>query len=246
MFWNKDMLNHRCLWALFRMLIGVVTPCSLVVFTKSFSNSYIEAQVVWVCFIAILLSDAWLPSGTSFTAWHWVIQLYHGVGKRDLCWSLSWHALYKGFEIELYKYKYISYELLCLRRAYKPNLFIQLTLLNVCDYASIHARARARTHTHTHTHIAHWKCGLGASKSLLLLKLTCFRGTGSHTVQADLCTDMFTHEPPLFIRVTLLSVVSQALPCKRHKCFQFCYVKCVTSLCHSFVSVLLPLCLESF
>jgi hypothetical protein len=83
---------------------------------------------------------------------------------------------------------------------------------------------------------------LGASKSLL--KLTCFLGTGSQTVQADLCTDMFRYEPRLCIRVTVLSVVSKALPCKQQKCFLFCSVKCVTSLCHSLVSVLLPLCLK--
>jgi hypothetical protein len=100
--------------------------------------------------------------------------------------------------------------------------------------------------TSTHTYcIVHWKCRLGASKSVLLLKLTCFLGTGSQTVQADSCSDMFRHEPRPCIRVTVLSVVSQALPCKHHKCFLFCSVKCVTSLCHSLVFVLLPLCPES-
>jgi hypothetical protein len=86
---------------------------------------------------------------------------------------------------------------------------------------------------------------MGASKSLLLLKLTCFLGTGSQTVQADSCTDMFRHEPRLCIRVTVLSDVSQALPCKHQECILFCSVKCVTSLYNSLVFVLLPLCLES-
>jgi hypothetical protein len=64
-------------------------------------------------------------------------------------------------------------------------------------------------------------------------------------VQADSRTDMFGYEPRLCIRVTVLSVVSQALPSEHQKCFLFCSVKCVTSLCHSLVFVLLPLCLES-
>jgi hypothetical protein len=123
-------------------------------------------------------------------------------------------------------------------------LILQITFL-MSEYKNTHINT---THTHTHIYkycLVHWKCRLGASKSLLLLKLTCFMGTGSQTVQADSCTDMFRHEPRLRIRVTVLSVVSQALPCKHHKCFLFCSVKCVTSLCHSLVFVLLPLCLES-
>jgi hypothetical protein len=73
--------------------------------------------------------------------------------------------------------------------------------------------------------IVHWNCRLGASKSLLLLQLTCFLGTGSQTVQADSCTDMFRHDPRLCIRATVLPVVSQALPCKHQKCFLFCSVQ---------------------
>jgi hypothetical protein len=53
-------------------------------------------------------------------------------------------------------------------------------------------------YAYTHTYcIVHWKCRLGASKSLLLLllKLICFLGTRSQTVQADSCTHMFRYEP---------------------------------------------------
>jgi hypothetical protein len=127
---------------------------------------------------------------------------------------------------------------------YHPSLFFVTGMFNIANSANYFFNVRIQKHTHKYC-IVHWKCRLGASKSLLLLKLTCFLGTGSQTVQADSCTEMFRHEPSLCIRVTVLSVVSQALPCKHQKCFLFCSVKCVTSLCHSLVSVLLPLCLES-
>jgi hypothetical protein len=81
--------------------------------------------------------------------------------------------------------------------------------------------------------------------SLLLLKLSCFLGIGCQTVQAGSGTDVFRHESLLSIRVIVLSIVSQALPCKHHKCFLFCSVNYVKSLCHSLVFVLPPLCLES-
>jgi hypothetical protein len=44
--------------------------------------------------------------------------------------------------------------------------------------------------------------------------------------------------------VTVLSVVSQALPCEHQKCFLFCSVKCVTSLCHSIASIMPRKCLN--
>jgi hypothetical protein len=64
-------------------------------------------------------------------------------------------------------------------------------------------------------------------------------------VDLDSHTDMFRHEPRLCIRVNVLSVVSQALPCKYQKCFLFCSAKRVISLFHGLVLVLLKLCLES-
>jgi hypothetical protein len=136
---------------------------------------------------------------------------------------------------------------------YHQSLFFVTGMFNIANTGNyflitriqkMHACVRTCTHTQKYC-IVHWKCRLGASKSLLLLKLTCFLCTGSQTVQADSCTDMFRHEPSLCIRVTILSVVSQALPCKHQKCFLFCSVKCFTSLRQSLVFVLLPLCLES-
>jgi hypothetical protein len=118
-------------------------------------------------------------------------------------------------------------------------------ILLIPQITFITSEYKSTTYVQIYTHkycIVHWKCRLGASKLLLLLlKLTCFLGTGSQTVQADSCTNIFRHEPRLCIRVTVLSVVSHALPCKHQKCFLFCSVKCVTSLCHSLVFVLLPL-----
>jgi hypothetical protein len=131
---------------------------------------------------------------------------------------------------------------------YHPSHFVT-GMFNIANYennfnARIQRHIHTYIHTYKHTHkycIVHWKCILGASKSLLLLKLTCSLGTGSQTVQADSCTNMFRHEPRLCTRVTVLSVVSQALPCKHQKCFLFCSLTCVTSLCHSLLFVLLPL-----
>jgi hypothetical protein len=128
--------------------------------------------------------------------------------------------------------------IILLWHAFLILLMPQITFFNVRIQKYIHTR----TCTYKYC-IVHWKCRLGANKSLLLLKLTCFLVTGSQTVQADSCTDMFRHEAHLYMRVTVLSVVSQALPCKHQKCFLFCSVKCVTSLCHSLVLLLLPLCL---
>jgi hypothetical protein len=99
-------------------------------------------------------------------------------------------------------------------------------MFNIANSANYLFNVRIQKHTHTYC-IVHWKCRLGASKLLLLLKLTCFLGTGSQTVPADSCTDMFRLEAHLYMRVTVLSVVSQALPCKHQKCFLFykvCYI----------------------
>jgi hypothetical protein len=131
---------------------------------------------------------------------------------------------------------------------YYPPLFVRV-MFNIANSANYFLTSEYKnTHIHTCTHkycIVRLKCRLGTSKSILLLNFTCFLGTGCQPEQADLYTDMFRHEPRLCIRVTVLSVVSQVLPCKHHKCFLFCSVKCVTSLCHSLVFVLLPLYLES-